>query len=134
MTETELKVEFIDAIYNLLPNKTLSDVVISNMRKVGVPTYTSEELEFAAKIAETVPKQQKVDSLRNRKVPDYEKFIDVDLVTDILDPWDEGEVNPGSTDVGDVSWTTPTRSSARPPSSSGPPATRGSTSPAVGPA
>jgi len=108
MTETELKVEFIDAIYNMLPNKTLSDVVISNMRKVGAPTYTPEELEFAAKIAETVPKQQKVDSLRNRKVPDYERFIDVDLVTDILDPWDEGEVNPGSTDVGDVSWTTPT--------------------------
>jgi aminobenzoyl-glutamate utilization protein B len=78
------------------------------MREVGAPTYTREELEFAAKIAETVPRQQKIDSLRKRKVPDYERFIDVDLVTDILDPWDEGEVSPGSTDVGDVSWVTPT--------------------------
>jgi aminobenzoyl-glutamate utilization protein B len=108
MTETELEVEFIDAIYNVLPSKTLSDVVISNMREVGAPTYTQEELEFAAKIAETVPRQQKIDGLRKRKVPDYERFIDVDLVTDILDPWDEGEVSPGSTDVGDVSWITPT--------------------------
>ena len=108
MTETELEVEFIDAIYNVIPSKTLSEVVISNMREVGAPTYTREELEFAAKIAETVPRQQKIDSLRKRKVPDYERFIDVDLVTDILDPWDEGEVSPGSTDVGDVSWVTPT--------------------------
>jgi aminobenzoyl-glutamate utilization protein B len=108
MTETELEVEFIDANYNVIPSKTLSDVVISNMREVGTPTYTREELEFAAKIAETVPRQQKIDGLRKRKVPDYERFIDVDLVTDILDPWDEGEVSPGSTDVGDVSWVTPT--------------------------
>ena len=100
--------EFIDAIYNMLPNKALSDALISNMREVGAPTYAPEELEFAAKIAETVPRQQKVDSLRKRKVPDYERFIDVDLVTDILDPWDEGEVSPSSTDVGDVSWITPT--------------------------
>jgi aminobenzoyl-glutamate utilization protein B len=95
MTETELEVEFIDAIYNVLPSKILSDVVISNMREVGAPTYTPEELEFAAKIAETVPRQQKIDGLRKRKVPDYERLIDVDLVT-------------GSTDVGDVSWVTPT--------------------------
>ena len=30
------------------------------------------------------------------------------MVTDILDPWDEGMVSPGSTDVSDVSWKTPT--------------------------
>jgi aminobenzoyl-glutamate utilization protein B len=108
MTETELKVEFIDALYNVLPSKTLSSVVVSNMREIGAPSYTAEELEFAAKIAETFPKQQKIDRLRREKVPNYEKYIDVDLVTDILDAWDEGEVSPGSTDVGDVSWKTPT--------------------------
>jgi aminobenzoyl-glutamate utilization protein B len=26
----------------------------------------------------------------------------------IIDPWDEGEISPGSTDVADVSWLTPT--------------------------
>ncbi len=108
MTETELKVEFIDGLYNIIPNRVLSEAVIANMREVGAPTYTGEELEFAAKIAETVPRQQKINSLRKRKVPDYEKYIDVDLVTDILDPWNEGEVMAGSSDVGDVSWKTPT--------------------------
>jgi len=29
-------------------------------------------------------------------------------MTDILDPWGEGETSPGSSDVGDVSWVCPT--------------------------
>ncbi|MHA2394810.1 MAG: amidohydrolase, partial [Promethearchaeota archaeon] len=108
MTDTKLEVEFIDALYNMLPNKVLSEIVLKNMREVGAPAYTEKELEFAAEIAKTFPKEQKKDSLRKRKVPNWEKYIDVDLVTDILDPWDEGETSPGSTDVSDVSWQGPT--------------------------
>ena len=108
MTDTRLEVEFLGGCYNKMPNKTLSELVVANMREIGAPEYTDEELEFAAKIAETVPRQQKIDALRKRKVPDYEKYVDVDLVTDVLDAWDEGEVSAGSTDVSDVSWKTPT--------------------------
>ena len=108
MTDTKLEVEFIDALYNVLPNKTLSETVLTNMREVGAPEYTEEELKFAAEIAKTVPKEQKIDSLRKRKVPNWEKYVDIDLVTDIIDPWDEGETSPGSTDVADVSWQGPT--------------------------
>ncbi len=108
MTDTELKAEFIVGINNKIPCKTLSEVVVANMREVGAPTYTEEEYEFAAKIAETVPRQQKVNSLRKRKIPDWERYVDVDIMTGILDPWNEGEVMAGSTDVSDVSWQTPT--------------------------
>ena len=108
MTETELEVELAKAIYNLVPNKVLAELVITNMREVGTPQYTKEELEFARKIGETVSKQAKIDSLRKGKIPNWEKYIDVDLVTDILDPFNEGEVSAGSTDVSDVSWNTPT--------------------------
>jgi aminobenzoyl-glutamate utilization protein B len=108
MTETRLKVEFIAGIYNLLPSKTLSGVVVGNMREVGAPSYTEEELVFARKIAETVPREQKIDNLRKTKLPNWERYVDIDLVTDILDPWNEGEVSGGSTDVSDVSWKTPT--------------------------
>ena len=45
--------------------------------------------------------------LRKRKVPYWDKYVDVDLMTDILDPWDDGEHSAGSTDVSDVSWITP---------------------------
>jgi aminobenzoyl-glutamate utilization protein B len=108
MTGTTHKVEFKKAIYNKMPNRTLAELVIANMRDVGAPEYTEEELEFAAKIAETVPKQAKMDSLRKSKVPNWENYVNVDLVSDILDPWNEGEISAGSTDVSDVSWNTPT--------------------------
>ncbi len=108
MTETTLKVEFLTGVYNLLPSKVLSEVVVSNMREIGAPNYTPDELAFAAEVAKSFPKEQKVDNLRKSKIPNYEKYLDVDMVTDILDPWNEGEVSGGSTDVSDVSWQTPT--------------------------
>ncbi len=108
MTGTTHKAEFKKAIYNKMPNRTLSELVITNMREIGAPTYTEEELAFAAKIAEAVPRQAKMDSLRKSKVPEWEKYKDVDLVTDILDPWNEGKTSGGSTDVADISWKTPT--------------------------
>ncbi len=108
MTETTLRVEFLTGVYNTLPSKALSGVVVSNMREIGAPSYTAEELAFAAEIARSFPREQKVDNLRKSKMPHPEKYLDVDIVTDILDPWNEGEVSGGSTDVADVSWQTPT--------------------------
>ena len=49
-----------------------------------------------------------MNRLRNMKLPNWDKYVDVDLVSEIFDAWDEGEVNMGSTDVSDVSWNTPT--------------------------
>jgi aminobenzoyl-glutamate utilization protein B len=108
MTGTTHEVELAKAIFNLLPNRTLAELVIANMREVGAPKYTKEELEFARKIGETVSKRAKIGGLRAYNVPQWEKYVDVDLATDILDPWDEGRVMPGSTDISDVSWNTPT--------------------------
>ncbi len=108
MTETELEIQFIDGLYNILPSKSLAELVVKNMREVGTPTYTEEEKEFAAKVASHFSKQEKINSLRKAKVPNWEKYVDVDLVTDVLDPWGEGETSPGSSDVGDVSWVCPT--------------------------
>ena len=108
MTETTLKVEFIDGLYNIIPNKIIAETVVKNMRETGAPAYTKKELEFAAEIAKSFPKEQKVDMLRKIKIPGWEKYVDVDLPTDILDPTGEGETMAGSSDVGDVSWKCPT--------------------------
>jgi aminobenzoyl-glutamate utilization protein B len=108
MTETEMEVEFVKCSYNLIPNRTMSEAIVDNMREIGVPEYTEEELEFARKIGETIPRQEKMNSLRKSKIPGWEKYIDVDIATDILDPLNEGEASAGSTDVGDVSWNAPT--------------------------
>lgn len=108
MTETELKIDLIAAIYNKIPNKTLSELVTSNMREIGHPGWTKEEEEFAAKIADTLEKDAKMQSLRKYGVPNAEKYKGVNLMTDILDAWNDGDVSKGSTDVSDVSWQCPT--------------------------
>jgi aminobenzoyl-glutamate utilization protein B len=108
MTETTLKVEFVKGIYNKIPSRTLSEVVTANMREIGAPEYTEEELEFAEEIARSIPSGAKRDSLWKSKRPDWEELLDVTLDRSIPDAWNEGEVSHGSTDVSDVSWQNPT--------------------------
>ena len=108
MTETEVNVEMDWGSYNKIPNKTLSELVVANMREIGAPRYTEEERRFAAEITKSFPKEDKIDRLIKSKMPNWEKYVDVDLVSDIFDAWDDGEVSPGSTDVSHVSWITPT--------------------------
>jgi len=83
------------------------------MKKIGAPEYTEEELEFAREIGGTIPRQAKVNLLRRYRIPDWENYLEEDVLMEILDPMFEGESSAGSTDVGDVSWKAP--SSARQP-------------------
>ena len=108
MTETRLEAEMSPGGYHKIPNKVLSTIVTVNMRQVGSPEYSSGDIEFAAKIAESFPNEDRVNSMRKNKVPDWEKYVDTDLVTTIFDAWNDGTTSPGSTDVADVSWITPT--------------------------
>lgn len=108
MTETNLEVEFIKGIYNKLPNHALSKVVTTNMREIGTPTYTTEELAFAEKISQSISKDSKRTALWKTKRPGWENIIDVLIDDSVPDAWDDGEVSHGSTDVSDVSWMAPT--------------------------
>jgi len=110
MTQTQHKVEFITGCYNMIQNKTLAMVCLKVMKDIGAPKFSKEDYEFAKKIHETIPPEQKRNSLKRMKIPDWEKLMDVILDEEVRDPWDEGEVSHGSTDVGDVSWQTPTLS------------------------
>lgn len=108
MTRTKLEVEFIGGIYNLIPNRVIAELIVKNMREIGLPKYSEEDLEFAKQIAKTIPKDQKIRQLRKSKRPGWERLIDKLIDDEIPDPWGEGEVSHGSTDVADVSWITPT--------------------------
>jgi aminobenzoyl-glutamate utilization protein B len=110
MTQTQHKVEFITGCYNMIQNKTLAMTCLKVMREIGAPKFNKEDYEFAKKIHETIPPEQKRNALKRMKIPDWEKLMDVILDEEVRDPWDEGEVSHGSTDVGDVSWQTPTLS------------------------
>jgi aminobenzoyl-glutamate utilization protein B len=110
MTQTQYKVEFITGCYNMIQNKTLAMTCLKVMREIGAPKFSKEDYEFAKKIHETISPEQKRNALKRMKIPDWEKLMDVILDEEVRDPWDEGEVSHGSTDVGDVSWQTPTLS------------------------
>ncbi|KYH37817.1 MAG: amidohydrolase [Candidatus Bathyarchaeota archaeon B23] len=108
MTETRVEVEFIKGVYNKITNRVLSEVVTSNMREIGAPEYSEEDMEFARAIAETIPPEEKREALRKTERPGWEELMDVFVDRSIPDPWDEGKPGRGSTDVADVSWQAPT--------------------------
>lgn len=108
MTGTTHKVRFLTGAHNSIPNRPLAEMVVANMRAIGAPTYTEAEEAFAAQIAESVSPEAKRAILRKSHLPDAMDLIDVNLNTRIYDPYGEGVVSGGSTDVAEVSWNTPT--------------------------
>jgi len=108
MAQTKHRVEFLTGCYNTLPNRCLSDIVTRNMREIGAPKYTKEELAFAAELNKSISAVQKRESLRRLNRPDWKKLENTLIDTSIPDAWNEGEKGGGSTDVADVSWNTPT--------------------------
>ena len=78
------------------------------MREIGPPEYTDEELRFAEAIENSIPKEDKRESLRKSKRPGWEELMDVVIDRTVPDAWNEGEPGRGSTDVADVSWQAPT--------------------------
>ncbi len=108
MVGTTHEVQFITGTHNKLPNVKLSELVTENMRMIGAPEYSKEELDFAKKIADTIPLEEKKNALKKKKILQWEKLVDVVIDTSIHEPWGLGETLTASTDVGDVSWKTPT--------------------------
>jgi len=108
MTRTEVKVEAEAGIYNVVPNKTIAELIVKNMRRIGLPKRTDEELKFAEEIAKTIPRESKVAALKKTKRPGWERLVDKLFDDEVPDPWGEGDYMHGSTDVADVSWQMPT--------------------------
>jgi len=108
MTRTEVKTEFLEGSYNVIPNRTISELIVKNMREIGLPKYSDDDLKFAEEIAKTITPEMKIAQLRKSKRPRWEKLVDKLVDDEVPDPWGEGEVSHGSTDVADVSWQAPT--------------------------
>ena len=108
MTRTELKFEQMGGLYNLIPNRTIAEVIVKNMREVGLPEYSQEEMKFAEEISKSIAREAKIEELKKSRRPGWERLVDKIIDDEIPDPWGEEEWSHGSTDVGDVSWQTPT--------------------------
>jgi len=108
MTRTEMKTESFGGIYKIVPNRTVTELIIKNMREIGLPKYSDEDLKFAEEIAKTITPEMKIAELKKSKRPGWQRLVDKLVDDEIPDPWGEGEVTHGSTDVADVSWQAPT--------------------------
>ena len=106
MTGTTHDIEFLTGCYNTLGNDTIGDVLLEKLSVVGAPQYTDEEKALARKLQETFPAGSIEKSLKQNKMTREE--IGDPLSETIVEPRNKGELMGGSTDVGDVSYITPT--------------------------
>jgi aminobenzoyl-glutamate utilization protein B len=109
MAGTTHQVRFLSGAHEGIPNRPLAELVVANMREIGAPTYTDEELAFARELAKSISPAEKRNGLAKSLLPDAMELIDVDLNTRIYDPYAEGRKGlGGSSDVAEVSWNMPT--------------------------
>lgn len=115
MTETTYEKIFVDGCSNTVPNHTLEALVYETLKAHGAPTYTGEELEYAAKLKATFPQGSAPDCIAARYDSEAKAYFDKMSedgkrpMCDFIAPLYKGDCfSAGSTDVGDVSWQTPT--------------------------
>jgi aminobenzoyl-glutamate utilization protein B len=106
MTETTLEVTFVSGAYNMLSNDVIGDHMMEVLEELGPLEFTKEEHAYARRIVDAFPPELRSQILASDKLP--EDLIDQALNGDVWPIRDRGDVLPGSTDVSDVSWITPT--------------------------
>ena len=115
MTETTVEKTFIDGLADTVTNHALERVLYRNFEALGVPVYTAEELSFADSLAGTYPGSDRVPGVGSQYDMDYAADAQAKraqaghAMNGFLLPLYQGDAfQPGSTDVGDVSWQCPT--------------------------
>ncbi|SEM98361.1 aminobenzoyl-glutamate utilization protein B [Sphingomonas gellani] len=90
-TQTKVDWEITGGVYSLLPNEALMGVMDRSLHTAGTISWTPEETAFARKLQESMTSPPPIDSVGT--------IVPARIADDALG---------GSTDVADVSWTTPT--------------------------
>ena len=114
MTDTSVTWRQIDGTASTVSNSIIENVLHANMEAAPLPRYTDDEIIFAKQLRATYD---------TSKLPGTRTYDDVKVKKFILDATENGSkpindfvvihtpcnpFSPGSTDVGDVSWLTPT--------------------------
>ena len=113
MTDTTFTFRQIDGTASTLGNQVLEQVMYDNLCQTPIPTYTQQEREFAHALHATYPPELPGDLAKVN--PTVRAFVQRetdggkrDINDFILPYYPSTAYSPGSTDVGDVSWLTPT--------------------------
>ncbi len=110
MTGTEVEIVFDKACSNLVPNTTLETKMYEVWNEIGLPEFNEEELKFAEQLQATLSEADianEIDNLPKELAGVYKGKA----MADAIHPYSVDQADTllaGSTDVGDVSWVTPT--------------------------
>ena len=114
MTETVYEKKFIDGLADTISNFVLERQLYKNFEELGVPHYTEEENDFADALSKTYERGSApgVAAANDRQAREEVEKMQKECghaMNDFLTPLYQKEAfKAGSTDVGDVSWLTPT--------------------------
>ena len=118
MTETQVTVHQIDSTANTVNNTPLERLTYENFVQVGLPEYTKEELQYAQDLIKSYEAPVAIPEIKELEdeldTEDYDKVWQMSdkgkaAINNFVVPYKPcRKVRMGSTDVGDVSWQTPT--------------------------
>ena len=110
MTDTTYDVELLEAICEVVPNRPLEDVLVEAMEVAGPPEFTEDDIKFGKELAKTFPEGQADSYMKDETLSDETKAkLQGKVLNDaVLGRPPVAPEMRGSTDVGDVSWCTPT--------------------------
>ena len=114
MTETTYEKKFIDGLADTVSNFALERVLYKNFEELGVPKYTEEENAYADALAETYDSSgvpgvaAENDENAKEQVEKMQKEYGHAMNGFLTPLYQKDAFKAGSTDVGDVSWLTPT--------------------------
>ena len=114
MTETKVEILFDKAVSSTLSNAVLEDVLYQSMKKVPLPEYTAEELDFAKAIKDSYKDIDPAGDLSISFLPNRERrrcaalYRESPMMDFVIEHHHLDVFVPGSSDVGDASRVVPT--------------------------
>ena len=109
---TEVEIDFYAGLSDYIPNKSLSKVLHDSMHEIGAPVLDESEYALAKKYYESLSELDKKNTVRlySSKLGDKiaSTIKDKPIISEILPLEIVETAMPGSTDVGDLSYVTPT--------------------------
>ena len=109
MSGTTCDVEFISGCYDVIPNDVIGRIMLEKLKRIGAPGFTDEEKAFAKQLQATLLPSAVESALMDSGLTKEEMGDPLcDKILARVDPLAKGRVRPASTDVGDVSYVTPT--------------------------
>ena len=113
MSGTTHDIEFVTGCYDVLPNDVMSNLLLEKMQEADGISFTEQERAFAKDLQATFPEGSVARAFEWMKRSSSEEDVPADglenpLWENVLPHNDSPPLMGGSTEVGDVSWITPT--------------------------